>query len=156
MEPPRTRITVFGGTWPAQIWRLVMLRATAGMPVAEFPTPDVRYVSVAVDVSRDPHCLPNPFTLPQHVQTVRFIAGTEPTTVCASPDGPQEVIVPSIVGFGEADAIVQLREAGFYVEVELVASTQPAGTVVYQDPPGGTAQTQASTVRVSVAEAPTG
>jgi penicillin-binding protein 1A len=156
MEPPRTRITVFGGTWPAQIWRLVMLRATAGMPVAEFPTPDVRYVTVAVDVSQDPHCLPNPFTLPQYVQSVRFIAGTEPTTVCASPDGPQEVLVPSIVGFGEADAILQLREAGFYVEVELVASTQPVGTVVYQDPPGGTAQTQAGTVRISVAEAPTG
>ncbi len=28
MEPPRTRITVFGGTWPAQIWRLFMEEAT--------------------------------------------------------------------------------------------------------------------------------
>ncbi len=26
MEPPRTRITVFGGTWPAQIWRLFMVQ----------------------------------------------------------------------------------------------------------------------------------
>ena len=39
MEPPRTRITVFGGTWPAQIWRLLMLRATSHLPILSFPTP---------------------------------------------------------------------------------------------------------------------
>ena len=43
MEPPRTRITVFGGTWPAQIWRVLMLRATAHMPADAFPTPEVSY-----------------------------------------------------------------------------------------------------------------
>ena len=37
MEPPRTRITVFGGTWPAQIWRLFMINAAAGLPVRDFP-----------------------------------------------------------------------------------------------------------------------
>src|SRR5207245_2880134 len=47
MQPPRTRITVFGGTWPAQIWRLFMLKATAHMPVRQFPTANVQYVSVA-------------------------------------------------------------------------------------------------------------
>ena len=57
------RITVFGGTWPAQIWRLFMLKAAAGLPVRSFPTPDVGYVSVAVDVTQDPYCLPNPYTL---------------------------------------------------------------------------------------------
>ena len=38
MEPP-TRITVFGGTWPAQIWRLLMQRATTTLPAEPFPTP---------------------------------------------------------------------------------------------------------------------
>jgi penicillin-binding protein 1A len=49
MEPPRTRITVFGGTWPAQIWRLLMLEATRSLPVAAFPNPEVGFVSVSVD-----------------------------------------------------------------------------------------------------------
>ena len=37
MEPPRTRITVFGGTWPAQIWRLFMERAAAELARAGLP-----------------------------------------------------------------------------------------------------------------------
>lgn len=152
MTSPRTRITVFGGTWPAQIWRLVMLRATAGMPVMGFPTPSVDHLSVSVDVTQDPYCLPNQYTLPQNIEVLRFIAGTEPSEVCTQPDGAQRVIVPSTVGFVQVDAMAQLREAGFYVEVELVPSTQPPGTVVYQDPPGGTTEEQTSTVRLSVAQ----
>ena len=54
MEPPRTRLTVFGGIWPAQIWRLLMLKATAALAAESFPTPDVRYTSIAVDVTQDP------------------------------------------------------------------------------------------------------
>jgi penicillin-binding protein 1A len=152
MEPPRTRITVFGGTWPAHIWRLTMLRATAGMPVMGFPTPSVDYLTVEVDVTQDPYCLPNRYTLPQNIESLRFIQGTEPLEECTQPDGVQRVIVPSTVGFLQLDAMTQLREAGFYVEVELVDSTQPPGTVVYQDPPGGTSETQTSTVRLSVAQ----
>ena len=79
MQPSTTRITVFGGTWPAQIWRLFMTRAAATFPVREFPTPDVNYIAVAVDVTLDPYCLPNQFTLPANIQTLEFIAGTEPT-----------------------------------------------------------------------------
>jgi serine/threonine-protein kinase len=48
--------------------------------------------------------------------------------------------------------MTQLRDAGFYVEVELVPSTQPPGTVVYQDPAGGVSEEQTSTVRLSVAQ----
>ncbi|HZA60955.1 MAG TPA: transglycosylase domain-containing protein, partial [Actinomycetota bacterium] len=70
MEPPRTRITVFGGTWPAQIWRLFMVRAVRGLPSRGFPTPDVDYVDVAVDVTQEPLCLPNRFTLPQNVDVL--------------------------------------------------------------------------------------
>ena len=85
MEPPRTRITVFGGTWPAQIWRLFMLEGGRGPAVRTFPTPEVGYVSVAVDVTQDPYCLPNPYTLPQNIDDLEFIAGTEPTKTCTTP-----------------------------------------------------------------------
>ena len=94
MEPPRTRVTVYGGTWPAQIWRLLMLEASRGLPSMEFPNPDVGSVSVTVDATQEPYCLPNPFTLPQNIQTLQFIAGTEPTKVCTSPSSLQQVLDP--------------------------------------------------------------
>ena len=154
MEPPRTRITVFGGTWPAQIWRLFMLRAAESLPERDFPTPDVGYLSVSVDVSQSPHCLPNRYTLPQNIDTLQFIEGTEPTEVCTSPTKVQSVPVPSVIGVDHRSAAVALEEAGFYVDVRFEPSTQPPGTVIYQSPSAGTEATQTSTVTITVAENP--
>jgi len=39
MVPPTTDVRVFGGEYPARIWRLVMEAAHFGIPAAEFPTP---------------------------------------------------------------------------------------------------------------------
>ena len=150
MEPPRTRITVFGGTWPAQIWRLLMLEATAGLPATTFPNPEVGFVSVSVDASQTPNCLPNPFTLPQNIETLQFIEGTEPTEMCTSPSSLQEVLVPSTVGSSEQIAIEGLTQAGFYVEVKTAPSTQPKGTVIAQIPSAGTEAFQTSTVTITV------
>jgi penicillin-binding protein 1A len=153
MEPPRTRITVFGGTFPAQIWRVLMLRATAGMPAESFPTPDVRYLSVAVDVTQRPYCLPNAYTLPMDVEVLHFIAGTEPDQICTTPTSHQKVIVPSVVGFAQADALATLEQSGFYVQVRTEASTQPVGTIIYQTPSGGVPDFQTNTVTITVAKA---
>jgi penicillin-binding protein 1A len=154
MEPPRTRITVFGGTFPAQIWRLLMLRATAGLPPEQFPTPEVRYVDVAVDVTQRPYCLPNENTLPMNIEVLHFISGTEPNQVCTSPKAVQRVIVPSVVGFTEDEARTTLEQSGFYVQVRSEPSTQPAGTVIYQDPSGGLTEPQASTITITIARTP--
>src|SRR5207244_271328 len=137
MEPPRTRITVFGGTFPAQIWRVLMLRATAGMPAESFPTPEVRYLSVAVDVTQHPYCLPNEYTLPMDVEVLHFIAGTEPDQVCMTPNAHQKVIVPSVVGFAQAEGLATLEESGFYVQGRTEASTHPPGTIIYLVQAGG-------------------
>ena len=152
MEPPRTRITVFGGTWPAQIWRLFMLRSAADLPEREFPIPEVGYLSVTVDVSQSPYCLPNAYTLPQNIDTLQFIEGSEPTEVCTSPTKVQSVPVPSVIGLDQASAALALEDAGFYVEVRVEPSTQPAGTVIYQSPSAGTSATQTSTVTITVSE----
>jgi penicillin-binding protein 1A len=37
MVPPTTRQTVLGGTFPAEIWQLLMSRALADVPVTQFP-----------------------------------------------------------------------------------------------------------------------
>ena len=55
------------------------------LPPLGFPTPQVDYVTVDVDITQDPLCLPNAFTLPENVQTLQFIAGTEPTKTCTTP-----------------------------------------------------------------------
>jgi membrane peptidoglycan carboxypeptidase len=150
MEPPRTRITVFGGTWPAQIWRILMLDATRGLPAMDFPNPDIGFVSIAVDATQQPYCLPNPFTLPQNVQTLQFIVGTEPTELCTSPSSLQQVVIPSAIGSSEAAAVEGLSEAGFYVEVKTAPSTQPDGTVISQIPAAGTEAVQTSIVTITV------
>jgi penicillin-binding protein 1A len=151
MEPPVTRITVFGGTWPAQIWRLFMLRAASGLPERDFPTPEVGYVSVAVDVTQSPSCLPNAYTLPQHIDTLQFFEGTEPTKVCATPTEVQSVPVPSVIGLDGETAGDTLEEAGFFVDVREAPSTQPAGTVISQRPAAGTRASQTSVITITVA-----
>jgi penicillin-binding protein 1A len=152
MEPPTTRITVFGGTWPAQIWRLFMLKAALTFPVRQFPTPQVNYIAVAVDVTQDPYCLPNQYTLPQNIQTLEFIAGTEPTKSCTTPTSLQQIAVPSVVGLSQAAAMTLLADAGFYVKVLIATSTQPPGTVISQSPSAGVAAYQTSTVTITVSE----
>ncbi len=156
MEPPTTRITVYGGTWPAQIWRLFMLRAAAELPIRSFPTPDVGYVTVAVDITQDPYCTPNPYTLPQNIDYLEFIDGTQPTKTCKTPTSLQNVAVPSVIGMTQAGAEEVLSAAGFVVVVEVTPSTQPPGTVIYQTPSAGTQayQTSAVTITVSMAGSP--
>jgi penicillin-binding protein 1A len=40
MKPPRTRITVLGGTFPARIWQIFASSALATVPASTFPVPD--------------------------------------------------------------------------------------------------------------------
>ena len=96
------------------------------------------YLSVSVDVSQSPYCLPNAYTLPQNIDTLQFIEGTEPTEVCTTPTTVQSVPVPSVIGLDQASAALALEEAGFYVDVRVAISTQPPGTVIYQRPSAGT------------------
>src|SRR5207244_3746295 len=73
MVPPRTRIPVLGGTWPASIWKVFMLRATQSMKVESFPKAKTRYVTVAIDATQD--CLANQYTPPDHIAHKRYITG---------------------------------------------------------------------------------
>jgi hypothetical protein len=153
MQPPTARIKVFGGTWPAQIWHAFMYNAVKHIPIKEFPSPPegVTYVSVKIDVTQG--CVANPFTPPQNIETMQFISGTEPTKVCKEPSSYQYVTVPSVIGLRQGEATSLLRASGFNVAVEYIASSQPAGTVVAQNPSGGEEAQQTSTVTISVVEA---
>ena len=154
MVAPRTRIpAVLGGTWPAQIWHAFMTNALRGLPVEDFQPPEAHYLTVAVDVKRG--CLPNQFTPPQDVQSVRFVVGTQPTNVCDEPTSPQQSAIPSVVGMDEEQARATLESFGFAVLVEpqTVVGLAP-GTVLSQAPPSGELAYPGDSVIIVVAQAP--
>src|SRR6185503_18587026 len=126
-----TRIgPVFGGTWPASIWRTYMSAATAHMKPIDFvEAPTVQYVTLRIDVTRS--CLANDYTPPQDIETRQYVAGTEPTMrTCTEPTSYQELVVPSVIGLTKDAAIGALRNAGFNVAIRYEASDEPADTVL--------------------------
>ena len=143
--------TVYGGTWPASIWRAFMSVATAHMPVREFPTaPAVQYVTLRVDVTQG--CLANQYTPPQDIDTFQYVAGSEPTLdTCTEPTSYQELVVPSVIGLLKQTAISALHAAGFNVAVEYAQSDERDDTVIDQDPAGGSHLIQTGTVTITVA-----
>ena len=136
MEPPRTRITVFGGTWPAQIWRLLMQKATATLPAERVPdAARCSYVTVAVDDDAGARVpAERVHACRTTSQSLNFVAGTEPTQTCTTPTSLQNVLVPVRDrvrrGAGERRRCTQ---AGFYLKTVAEASTQPRG---HRDLPG--------------------
>jgi len=118
-----------------------------------FPSGNVRHVSVRVDVTQG--CLPNRYTLPQNIETVPYVAGTQPTKTCREPSSAQQITVPSVIGLTGPDAEERLIEAGFYVDFRVGSSSHPAGTVIAQDPQAGLEARQTSTVTITISKAPT-
>jgi membrane peptidoglycan carboxypeptidase len=147
-----TRIgTVFGGTWPAQIWRAFMARATARLPEESFPRGGVKYVAVTVDVSRG--CLPNRFTPPGLIKRQTYISGQEPTKKCTEPTSYETYPVPSVIGMSKERAQQELGKNGFGVKVIYEKSTtQKVGFVMGQSPGPGTDYLTSKTVTITVAK----
>ena len=150
MEPPRTRITVFGGTWPAQIWRLLMLEATARPAGDDVPEPRggvrVRLRGCLADAQLPAEPVHAP---PEHrdpaVHRGNGAHGDVHVAVVAA--GGARPVHGRFLG---AIAIEGLTQAGFYVEVKTAPSTQPKGTVIAQVPSAGTEAFQTSTVTITV------
>ena len=146
---------VTGGSWPTEIWRAFMSRAVERYPERDFPGPQTDFVSVEVDVTQDPVCLPNEFTPPGNIETRDFVVGTQPTKTCTEPASAQVVTVPSVVGLAQARAEQLLRDTGFYTQVEATtSSSQPPGTVVGQTPGAGVDLQQTAVVTITVAVRP--
>jgi penicillin-binding protein 1A len=143
--------TVYGGTWPASIWRAFMVAATRGLPVKEFGTaPNANYVTLRVDTTQG--CLANPYTPPEDVDVLQFPAGAEPTLeVCTEPSSYQLLVVPSVIGLERQAAISALHDAGFTYATVLARSDLQPGTVVAQYPEGGSQLIQGGTVTITVA-----
>jgi penicillin-binding protein 1A len=147
----RTRISpVYGGTWPAQIWRAFMVNATTHLPVKAFPTSDIQYVTISIDITQG--CLANQYTPPQDIHAEQYVVGTEPhLKVCKEPTSYQMLAVPSVVGLRQEQAVAALQRAGFTVKLRYdPGSTQRPGFVIGQDPSGGEHAQQTSTVTITI------
>jgi beta-lactam-binding protein with PASTA domain/predicted Ser/Thr protein kinase len=66
--------------------------------------------------------------------------------------GKPRVSVPDVVGAREADAIATLRAAGLVPNAVDIFSDRPSGTVIAQDPRGGTNIVRGSTVRINISK----
>jgi penicillin-binding protein 1A len=150
MTPPRTPLTVLGGTWPAAIWAGFMEPALAGRPARGFPRPPAELATVTVDVLQD--CLPNRFTPAARVGRVVYLAFAAPRRPCTAPAAPLPGVAPSLAGLSVGTAAAWLAQAGLGMTQQLVTSdAAPPGTVLGQSPAGGTALRSGATVALTVA-----
>lgn len=147
VQPCRpTRITVTGGSWPAEIWALFMSRALANVPAEDFVK-----VSGTVRVVVDSRtlCLAGKLTPKEFRTTAEFVKGTEPKKQCRPPR--DRIEIPEVVGFPIDEAIRILNNAGFNVDqAEERTRRYPPGYVVSQAPDGGTKAREGSTVTLTV------
>jgi eukaryotic-like serine/threonine-protein kinase len=67
---------------------------------------------------------------------------------------PVKALVPPVAGETLSVASTQLQNAGFAVSTINVPNTHPAGTVIGQNPPGGTKANTGSTVTLTVSSGP--
>jgi len=77
-------------------------------------------------------------------------AGTVVTLTVAGP--PETVTVPYVIGMSQEEAEATLRGEGLEVEVATQPSDEEAGTVIDQDPAGGTTATVGDVVTILVSE----
>ncbi len=113
MTPPRTRITVFGGTYPAKIWSTFMKQAMEGI----WPTPLINPATAPIPTTTVPS--PNP-TLDDQIPALRW---TE---------------VPDVTGLSVSVARQRIRAAG--LEPRTATSEAGAGDperVTAQTPSSG-------------------
>lgn len=67
--------------------------------------------------------------------------------------GPR-ILVPSVVGLSEDDAVAEIEDAGLVAEVNRGPSDRPEGEVEAQEPPAGTEAEEGDTVTILVSEGP--
>ncbi len=164
---------VFGGTVAAPIWRSYMIRVMQGLAVQGFPEPPPPPTATVPNVVG----LPREKAIARLAEagfnaSVIEVDSLEPEGIVAAqtPAGgtttdlgiavrlevstgkPPKTEVPGTIGLTESDARVALERAGFVVEVvyEEVKDQSKKGTVVRQDPPGGTPAAEGSTVTIVV------
>ena len=168
---------VTGGSHPLSVWTAFMTAAHAGREVLAFPpradigepnTPPLVAVPNVVGMTEDDAVAAlagagfvatvqreNHPTAPEGTVASQNPSGGEAeegsaVTIVVS-EGPGEAEVPDVVGQAEADAIAALEAAGFVVDRQESSDLLvPEGSVISQNPGGGTSAPSGSTVTIVV------
>jgi 1A family penicillin-binding protein len=150
-------ITVYGGTFPAQIWRKFMENALADVPPSDFPKAEFGYDEdesewVSVTICTDSGMKATPFC--PHTETRSYRRGNEPTDPCTIHNTQtQKVSVPGVTGMSEGQATTAIRGAGLNPVVSYAySSTAAKGIVITQSPLAGTSVNSGSSVSVTVSQ----
>ncbi len=152
-------ITVYGGTFPAQIWRKFMKLALADVPPSEFPEAEFgseEDVSewVTVTICTDSAMKATP--LCPHTESRSYRRGDEPTSPCSIHNSQTaRVTVPGVTGMNEAEASAAIRAADLNPVVNYAySSIAPKGRVIGQSPLAGTTVNSGSSVAITVSQGP--
>jgi beta-lactam-binding protein with PASTA domain/tRNA A-37 threonylcarbamoyl transferase component Bud32 len=68
--------------------------------------------------------------------------------------GPEAIVVPSVIGLSEDDAVSNLEQAGLVADVQRDENEAPEGQVFAQDPGAGEEVEEGDTVTITVSEGP--
>lgn len=140
-------IKVTGGSFPAKIWASFMKKALADVPVSDFEQP-ASSEWVSVEVCRESGLLANEYCPSKAI--MRFPRGAQPTDECTL-HVAQDAAVPDVLGLPLADAETALAKAHFLAQtVSDPTSAEAAGTIVGQDPEGGSLLLQGTAVGLTV------
>ena len=131
MVPPATDIRVYGGTYPARIWREIMTAAHADLPVVEFPSlpPDLLPVPEPVrpDTVEVPDLVGRPWD-----QELLVAELSELSLEVRAVEVPTSVFPEGTV-IGQAPAGSSLQPEGTTITVEVAkAPAAPATVVIVQ------------------------
>ena len=170
---PYSMGSVFGGSVAAPIWRTYMARVVNGMPVQGFPqppppptatVPDVvglertqaiarlEEAGFAVSVVEVDSVEPEGIVAAQSPAGGATVDAGTAVRIEVSSGRPPKTEVPGTVGLTESAARAAIQQAGFGVSVvyEQVEDKSKAGTVIRQDPPGGTPAAEGTRVTLVV------
>ena len=148
-------ITVYGGTFPAQIWKKFAEKALEDVPPSDFPKAEYGYEeeeTVTVTVCTESGLLATPNC--PHTESKTFRRGEEPTEHCHI-HGQQSVTVPDVTGMDEASATAALKALGLNVATSYTYSNLvPEGLVIGQSPTAGVSIARGNTVAITVSKGP--
>ncbi|MGH3079666.1 MAG: Stk1 family PASTA domain-containing Ser/Thr kinase [Gaiellaceae bacterium] len=105
----------------------------------------------AIQINRSHESVPPGIVFDQNPDAGERVPKGNAVRVIVS-SGKPRVAVPDVLGAREADAVVTLRAAGLVPDTRDIFSDKPAGTVIAQDPKGGTSVVKGGTVRINISK----
>lgn len=152
-------ITVYGGTFPAQIWKEFMEEALAEVPPSDFPKAEFGSEEeesewVTVTICTDSGMKATPFC--PHTETRSYRRGEEPEDPCTIHNTQiEKVAVPGVTGLSEGNAAAAIRGSGLNPAVNYAySSVVTKGIVIAQTPLAGTSVNRGSSVSITVSQGP--